>query len=156
MNAILERGTTFIWTNARLFERAIFDFQFHGAPSTRIIDILHTYQNDDGGFRHALEPDPRAPDSHSLFVEFALRMLHDCNLREPKMAYRACDFLSQHTDLEKGIPTIFPSSQGYPHAPHWGHPGSQEPSFDRLVGLVGLVKWQGVKHPWLQKAVEVC
>jgi hypothetical protein len=30
------------------------------------------------------------------------------------------------------------------------------PSLDRLTGLVGLVNWQGVSHPWLSKAVEHC
>ena len=27
---------------------------------------------------------------------------------------------------------------------------------DRLTGLVGLVNWQGVRHPWLPEAVETC
>ena len=27
---------------------------------------------------------------------------------------------------------------------------------DRLTGLVGLVNWQGVRHPWLQRAVKAC
>ncbi len=25
-----------------------------------------------------------------------------------------------------------------------------------MIGLVGLANWQGVQHPWLQKAVEIC
>ncbi|GLX66435.1 hypothetical protein [Paenibacillus glycanilyticus] len=35
-------------------------------------------------------------------------------------------------------------------------PYSEEPSFSRLTGLVGLLNWQGIEHPWLNQAVEVC
>jgi hypothetical protein len=156
MSTILERGTNFIWKNARLLERAIFDLQLGGGSANHVIEVLRTYQAQDGGFGHALEPDLRAPDSHPLFVEFALRVLYECKIHDSEIAYRTCDFLSKHADLKRGIATIFPSSQRYPRAAHWNNPGNQEPSFDRLTGLVGLVKWQGVDHPWLPAAVDAC
>ncbi len=131
---ILENGANFIWENARLLERVIFEYHLYGGSSERILEILRTYQNDDGGFGHALEPDVRAPDSHPLFVEFGLRILHECDLRSSEMAYKVCDFLSQHADLEQGIPTIFPSSRKYPRAAHWNNPKAKLPSFDRLRG----------------------
>lgn len=144
MTINLERGTNFIWENARHLERAVFDYHFRDGSPKRISDILRTYQNDDGGFGHALEPDLRAPDSQPLFAEFALRTLYECKLRDPERAYRACDFLARHADLKQGIATIFPSSQRYPRAGHWNNPASQQPSFDRLTSLVGLANWQGV------------
>lgn len=156
MNSILEKGANFIWENARFLDRAIFAYRFHNASPARILHILRTYQNDDGGFGHALEPDLRAPDSHPLFVEFALRTLYECHLRDAEIAYGVIEFLAQHTDWEQGISSIFPSSQHYPRAGHWNNPLSTQPSFDRLTGLVGLVKWQQVNHPWLDKAVQVC
>ena len=153
---ILEKGANFIWGNARFLERAIFEYHFCGGSAERILEILRTYQNEDGGFGHALEPDLRAPDSQPLFAEFGLRTLYECNLRDSEMAYKVCDFLSQHADLEQGIPTILPSSRKYPRAAHWDNQKAELPSFDRLIGLVGLANWQGVRHPWLQKAVEIC
>jgi hypothetical protein len=156
MNDILERGTRFIWENARLLDRAIFDYTFRGGSPDHVLAILHTYQNSDGGFGHAIEPDLRAPDSQVLFVEFALRTLYECNLHDPEMVYRACDFIAQHADLKQGIPTLFPSAKLYPRADHMSHSGFYEPSFDRLTGLVGLILWQGIQHPWLPQAVEAC
>lgn len=156
MNTILERGTHFVWENARLLERAIFDYRLHNASPTRVLRILSAYQNDDGGFGHALEPDLRTPDSQPLFAEFALRTLYECNLRAPEMAYRVVNFLAQHADLKQGIPAIFPSSKLYPRAAHWDNPISERPSIDRLTSLIGLANWQGIRHPWLQEAVEVC
>jgi hypothetical protein len=156
MNKILASASNFIWKNARHLERAVFEFHFYDESPAHILEILRTYQNEDGGFGHAIEPDLRAPDSHPLFVEFALRTLYDCNLREPKMAYRACDFLSRNADPKQGIPTIFPSSKLYPRAAHMNNSIFEQPSLDRLTSLVGLTHWQGVNHPWLPGAVEVC
>jgi hypothetical protein len=153
---ILENSTKFILENARHLDRAIFEYHFQDGSPERILAILRTYQNEDGGFGHALEPDLRAPDSQPLFAEFALSMLYDCNLRDPEMAYRACDFLARHADLKRGIATLFPSSRLYPRAAHWENPSALEPSFDRLTGLVGLANWQGVQHPWLSQAVAAC
>lgn len=44
----------------------------------------------------------------------------------------------------------------YPRAKHWNNPLSTEPSFSRLTGLVGLLKWQGIEHSWLDKATGIC
>ena len=150
MKTILEKGADFIWENARLLESAIFDYRFQGGSPARILQILQTYQNDDGGFGHALEPDLRAPDSQPLFAEFALRTLYECNLRHPAMAQRVCDFLAKNADLQQGIPAIFVSSRAYPRAAHWNNPAAVQPSFDRLTGLVGLAGWQDASHPWLR------
>ena len=152
----LEKGESFIWQNARLLERVIFEYHFCGGSAERVLAVLRTYQNEDGGFGHALEPDLRAPDSQPLFAEFGLRVLYECKLRDSEMAYRVCDFLSRHADLEQGIPTILASSRGYPRAAHWSNPKAELPSFDRLTGLVGLANWQEIRHPWLQRAVKVC
>ena len=156
MNTTMEMGRSFIWENARMLDRAIFEYYFLGGSPDRVRSILRTYQTDDGGFGHALEPDLRVPDSQPIFVEFALRTLYDCGIRDQELAYQACDFISKHSDLARGIPDIFPSALLYPHAPHWGNPASQQPSMDRLVGLVGMVNWHGVSHPWLPGALEAC
>lgn len=156
MDGILDRGKNFIWENARLLERSIFEYRFLGGRSEHVLTVLRSYQNPDGGFGHALEPDLRAPDSQPLFVEFGLRTLYECGLRDTNLTGRVCDFLAQYADLRLGIPTIFASSQLYPRAGHWNGPGAQQPSFERLTGLVGLALWQGVSHVWLQQAAQIC
>lgn len=151
-----DKAANFIWENGRLLERRIFEYVFHGGSKNNVLHAIKAYQNDDGGFGHALEPDLRTPDSQPLFVEFALRALYDCNIKDAELAGEVCDYVARHTDLEKGIPTIFPASYNFPRAEHWNHPSSVEPSFSRLTGLVGLIHWQGVEQPWLDTAVEVC
>lgn len=150
------KAADFIWKHGRLLERRIFEYFFHEGSKENILTALKAYQNEDGGFGHALEPDLRAPESQPLYVEFALRTLYDCNIKAPELSLKACEYLSRHADLSKGIPALFPSALHYPHAGHWDHPLSAEPSMDRLTGLAGLLKWQGIEHPWLDAAVEVC
>lgn len=58
-----EKAAEFIWRNARLLERRIFEYTFQGGESHQVIHALKAYQNDDGGFGHAMEPDLRTPDS---------------------------------------------------------------------------------------------
>jgi hypothetical protein len=151
-----EAGENFVWQNARLLERVIFSYHFLGGPADRVLAVLRSYQNEDGGFGHAIEPDLRAPESHPLFAEFGLRILYECGLRDSDMARGVCDFLAQHADLERGIPTLLPSSRQYPRAAHWHSPSAEAPSIDRLTGLVGLANWQGHDHPWLHDAVAAC
>lgn len=151
-----EKGAEFVWKHARLLERRVFEYYFNGGSPDRIVDVLKTYQNQDGGFGHALEPDVRAPESQPLYAEFALRTLYDCGIRAPEPATQACEYISRHADLTKGIPTLFSTSRHYPRAVHWNSPMSEEPSFHRLASLIGLLAWQGVKHPWLDEAIEVC
>jgi hypothetical protein len=155
-NAIIDKGTNFIWSNARLLERVIFEYAFFKGSSARILSALRAYHNDDGGFGHALEPDLRAPDSHPLFIEFGMRTLHICQIRDTAITRSVCEFLAIHADLVHGIPTLFPSSQHYPRAPHWNTPSAELPSWDRFAGIIGLVNWQGISDPWLQQAVQSC
>jgi hypothetical protein len=156
MSRILEQATEFIWYSARHLERAVFEFFFRGGSPERVISILNTYQNNDGGFGHALEPDLRCADSQPLFVEFGLRTLYDCQIHAPKLVNPVCGFVKRHADLKAGIPTLFPSANDYPKAGHWENPSAFQPSFDRLTSLVGLLNWQGVKHAWLSEAVDAC
>ena len=151
---MLSSGTQFIYQNARHLERAIFEATFHDGSTQRITAILRSYQNDDGGFGHALEPDLRAPSSQPLFMEFALHTLYECRLRDYEMAQRACDFLMRHADPERGVPTLLEGAAAAPRAAHWDSPSATEPWLPRIIGLVGMFFWPGVRHPWLRDAVQ--
>lgn len=150
------KAADFIWTNGRLLERRILEYFFYNGSSGQILDALKAYQNMDGGFGNALEPDLRTPDSQPLFIEFGMRILYECHIRDSEIAYKACDFISSYADLNQGIPSIFTSSRNYPRAEHWNNPNSEQPSFNRLTGLVGLISWQGIQHPWLNGAIDTC
>jgi len=151
-----EKAANFIWKNGRLLERRLFEYFFLGGSKNSVLSAIKAYQNEDGGFGHALEPDLRTPESQPLYVEFALRTLYDAKIQDAELAANVCEYVSRVADLDEGIVTITASSRNYPRAWHWNNPASEQASFDRLTSIVGLLNWQGIKHPWLDKAIEVC
>ena len=62
----LENAYTFILNNARLLERRRFAYLFGGGPREPVLAALRAYQNPDGGFGNALEPDKRTPTSQPI------------------------------------------------------------------------------------------
>lgn len=151
-----EQAVNFIWENGRLLERRILEYFFFSGSKSSVLDALKAYQNEDGGFGHALEPDLRTPESQALYIEFGLRTLYDANIRDSDLAYKVCDYVARNADLNKGIPTITASSGNYPRAEHWNNKINEQASFSRLTSIVGLLRWQGIQHPWLNKAVDIC
>ena len=75
MTNVFARAETFIWSNARLLERRLFAYHFRGGSRYAVLAALRAYQNDDGGFGQALEPDIRCPDSQPVPVQHALEIL---------------------------------------------------------------------------------
>jgi len=151
-----EKAATFIWQNGRLLERRLFDLFFRGGSKEDVLKVLKAYQNEDGGFGHALEPDLRTPDSQPLFVEFALRTLHEARIRDRELALRVFEYVSRMADPDRGIATVTASSRHYPRAPHWSNPAYEQPDFSQLAGIIGLLYWQGIRDPWLDRAIGAC
>ncbi len=54
MKDLFESAEEFIWKNARLLERRLFDFHFRSGSSQAVLSALRAYQNEDGGFGNAL------------------------------------------------------------------------------------------------------
>jgi hypothetical protein len=152
----IDRAIAFVWCHGRLLEKAMLAQTLSLEPPGRVADALRAYQTADGGFGYGLEADVCAPESQPLFLEFAMATLRDWRVRAPDLAALACAFMAQHADLERGIMTLFPSALRHPHAPHWDSPSAPERSVDRMVGIVGLLAWQGIEDPWLARATEAC
>ena len=76
----LDAAERFIWTNARLIERHRFAHLFKGAPPEPVAEAVRPYQNPDGGFGNALEPDLRTPTSQPIAVNSALEDLDEVRL----------------------------------------------------------------------------
>src|SRR6266851_1974945 len=93
MEQRFSRAEEFIWKNARLLDRLLVGYQFKGGSGDPVLAALSAYQNEDGGFGNALEPDIRCPDSQPQDVEFALHILDAIDAMDDPMVGRACDYL---------------------------------------------------------------
>lgn len=149
-----ERARTFIYSQARLLERQLFAARYEGGSKAAVVSALQAYQNADGGFGNALEPDLRTPASQPLAVERAWVALDWIDAFDEALALRACDWLQTVTTPAGGVPFALASLEGYPHAP-WMRP-SPEASLNPTASLCALLLKHGVRHPWLTRATEYC
>jgi hypothetical protein len=148
-------GRDFIYGDGRLLERRLFAALFEDGRREAVVNCLRGYQNADGGFGHALEPDKRAPDSQPLDVQFALQTLDAVDLADRDMLRRACEFLDSVADDSGAVPIVLPSIAAYPRAAHWGD-GEFPPSLSPTIATVGLLYRFAVEHPWRERAANYC
>jgi hypothetical protein len=62
---LLDAAAGFVWRTGRLIDRHRFTHLFEGGERGPVLAALAAYQNPDGGFGNALEPDLRGPGSRS-------------------------------------------------------------------------------------------
>ncbi len=127
----LQKAQDFTWRNARLIERYLFTSLFANGGTEPVLAALRAYQNEDGGFGNALEPDKRCPSSQPQDVEFALHILDDINALNDPMVAHACDYLAGITTAEGGVPYALPS-------------------------VNALLLKHSVQHSWIEAASEFC
>jgi hypothetical protein len=158
MNDAFTAGQRFLLSQARLLERRLFETCFRGAPPSGVVNALRGYQNDDGGFGHALEPDKRCPASLPIDVEVALQALVTAGTTDREMVGSACDYLAAvaaHADAGGAVSPAFPVIESYPRAVHWSD-WTYEPGLNPTAGLVGRLYQLGVDHPWMADGARYC
>jgi hypothetical protein len=156
----------FLLNQARLLERRLFASCFLGQPAELVARALAGYQNPDGGFGHALEPDTRCPASLPVYAEVAFQALAAAGAVSAgavgsgatEMVLRACDFLAAaaaKADAEGGVSLAFDVIESFPRAAHWTE-WTYEPGLNPTAGLVGLLYQLGVDHPWREAGAAYC
>lgn len=155
MTQILETAHTFIVNNARLLERSLFAYLFRNGDRRNVINALLAYQNADGGFGNALEPDKRTGSSQPIDQEFALRVLDDTGF-ESSVAVQICDFLETIT-VDDGVPFVLPTVRDAPRA-EWWDPETDHPpaAINPTASVAGLLHKNKFQHPWLARATDFC
>lgn len=152
-----EQAGDFIWRNARQLEKYRFAYHFLGGPRSAVITCLHTYQNADGGFGKALEPDKRYPGSTPIDVTTAFQVLDEIEGFKSEMVLQACNFLQTITTEEGGVPFSLSQVNEYPHAPWWGTDETDPPaSVNPTAEICALLMKHGIEHSWLQPAIAYC
>ena len=111
----------FLCSEARPLEKAMFDLEFEGGGVDEVLNQLVKYQNPDGGFGQALEPDLRTPTSSALCTEIGQRMLAELNIpADHPMVDSAVKYLLDTFNPETQVWRVIPKdANSYPHAPWW-------------------------------------
>jgi len=141
-NSTFNKARTFIYRNARPLDIARWQYHFEGGGKDAVLTALTAYQNADGGFGHALEPDAWNPNSTPIQTWTATEIL------------REIDFTDSIHPIIKGILRYLASGQdfngklwynevvsnnNYPHAPWWHAEVDSADSYNPTACLAGFI-----------------
>ncbi|MCM3705200.1 MULTISPECIES: hypothetical protein [Cytobacillus] len=141
-----ESAKEFINSKARELERSRFEFLFENGSKENVLRHLITYQNEDGGFGHGIEPDFWLPHSSPMATWAAGQILMEIGADKNEPMIRSMiSYLVNTIDIETGMwDSVLPENNEFPHAPWWHwHEGVQENwMFNPSVELAAfLVHW---------------
>ncbi|WP_103935801.1 hypothetical protein [Thermomonospora echinospora] len=152
----LTAAERFLWLNARVLERRRFQLLFQGGAAEPLTAALRPYENPDGGYGNALEPDLRGDGSQPVPAQHALELLHEAGQHDDPAIDRLCDHLTTITAPDGGVPFVLPSVRDTPHAPWWQTPDVPPGSLVPTATLAGQLHRIGSRHPWLPRATAFC
>lgn len=122
MNTVFEKARTFIYRNARPLDVARWQYHFEGGSKEAVLTALAAYQNEDGGFGHALEADAWNPNSSPIQTWTAteiLREIDDADASSP-LFQGILRYLASGQDFAGHFwHNTVKSNNDYPHAPWW-------------------------------------
>ncbi len=122
MTDVLERARAFIYRNARPLDFARWRFLFEGGAAGDVTAALAAYQNADGGFGHALEPDAWNPHSTPIQTWVATEILREIGLYDAAHPIVAgiLRYLTSGADFNgRTWENTTRSNNDSPHAPWW-------------------------------------
>ncbi len=120
--AIYKKTRIFIYRNARPLDLARWQYHFEGGLKEAVLVTLAAYQNEDGGFGHALEPDAWNPNSSPIQTWTATEILREINFTDNThpIIQGILRYLASGKDFEgKNWYNTVRSNNDYPHAPWW-------------------------------------
>ena len=134
----------FILKNSRPLDMARWNYLFEDGSKEDVISVLKTYQNDDGGFANALEPDCWNINSTPLQTWVATQIIKEINLDDKNhpIIKGILDYLSSKDEFDghrwHGLNTVV-TNDNYPHAPWWSYKQKQELTYNPTASLIGFI-----------------
>lgn len=136
------QARNFIYKNARPLDLARWKYLFEGGNKEDVLTALAAYQNDDGGFGHALEPDCWNPNSSPIQTWVATEIIHEIELADKGhlIVQGILRYLSSGKDFDGHTwANTIASNNDNPHAPWWEHTSTAEPSYNPTACLIAFI-----------------
>lgn len=122
MGQVYEKARTFIYRNARPLDLARWQYLFEDGSKEPVLTALGHYQNEDGGFGHALEADSWNPNSAPMQTWVATEVLREieCTDSAHPLIQGILEYLKSGQDFDgHRWKRSIKSNDEYPHAPWW-------------------------------------
>lgn len=132
----------FIYKNARPIDSARWKYLFENGSKEAVLEALSTYQNEDGGFAHGLEPDCWNPHSSPVQTWVATEIIKEIQLedRNHPIILGILKYLSSGKDFNGHTwANTIASNNDYPHAPWWNYDPQQDRSYNPTACLIGFI-----------------
>ncbi len=134
----------FILQNARPLELSLYKYFFESGSNQAVIDELSKFQNPDGGFGHALEPDFFNPNSSPIATNDAIITLFRVSAldRDSAIVKGIVKYLDSHDSFnedKKRWLFAIDSNKDYPHAIWWKKKGDGISKFNPSVSLAAFM-----------------
>lgn len=116
-----EEIRSWIYRNARQVDLSLWQYEFENGSKEAVLSALSHYQNADGGFGNALEPDCWNPNSSPYTTLCAIGRLNDIGFTDASnpIIGGIFKFLESSAHNENGWPFSIPSNNDFPRAPWW-------------------------------------
>ena len=155
-----EKARAFMYRCARPLELALWQYHFEGGSAENVLQALSFYQNEDGGFGHALEADNWNPNSSPLTTQTATEILYavDAPAAHPVvqgvLAYldSGASFDQEHRQW----PGSIPSNNDHPRAIWWTWDGKDAFQYNPTAGLAAFIlRYADRESPVYQKGLAI-
>ncbi|WP_340022703.1 hypothetical protein MHI24_27435 [Paenibacillus sp. FSL K6-1096] len=111
-----------MYRNARPLDLARWRFHLEGGEAAPVLEALSAYQNEDGGFGHALEADAWNPHSTPIQTATAVERLLELEFTDAEhpLVQGILTYLDSGADMDgRTWRNVVASNNDYPHAPWW-------------------------------------
>lgn len=149
----------FVLENARPLELAIYKYYFENESSQAVVDELSKFQNIDGGFGHALEPDFFNPNSSPIATNDAIITLSRVNAldRDSDIVKNIVKYLESHDSFDKYKKRwlfAIDSNKDYPHAIWWEKKGDGISKFNPSISLAAFMVCYGKRTSLYEEIIK--
>ena len=139
-----QKARAFMYRCARPLELTLWQYHFEGGSKEAVLHALSFYQNEDGGFGHALEADNWNPDSSPLTTQTATEILYaiDAPAEHPIVqgVLRYLDSGTNFNQEHRQWPGTVPTNNDHPRAIWWTHePDKEAYRYNPTAGLAAFI-----------------
>lgn len=151
------KGREFVYRNARPLEMALWEFHFEHGSAEEVLKRLAFFQNEDGGFGHAIEADFWNPHSTPIGTWKATEILAEIGFSDNE--HPMIQGILRYLDSKEGYDektgqweNTLPSNNDYPHAIWWeNHDRPTEFNPNPSAALTGFILTHAEKESSLYR-----
>lgn len=138
-----EKARAFMYRCSRPLELALWQYHFEGGSAGNVLQALAAFQNEDGGFGHALEADNWNPGSSPLTTQTAIDILFRLDTpREHPIVQGILRYLDSGKDFDEAHrqwPGSIPSNNDHPRAIWWTYEGKEGFNYNPTAALATFI-----------------